>query len=223
MAKTVEPLVSNLIDDDPYSDRRYHQIKNNIQDLYFQMQPYERDRNREIVKKVYAGDQSDTPYSPEWTELEKKHSAARKELDDLLNGRYSRLVKNLGRKEYKGFSPSDRATDGSKDITGSDRLYALYEYALKHDLDFGKVLAYDLESYPDRGIPKTLEFSNDKFELFPGRIGGDHWRKATPQDLEDYKKNGDRFGAIKDGWRHISTGTNYGNDIFQLLGKENFK
>ena len=223
MAKTINPIVEDLINEDPYSSRQEQLLRKELREAALNVSPYESDRSRAIIKKIMAGDNSDTPYTPEHAQANERWKKARGDFDNFLKGKYDALASKLGRKSYEGFTPHDRETDGSKDITGPDRLYALYEYALKHDLDFGKVLAGDLESYPDRGIPKTLEFSNDKFELFPGRIGGDHWRKATKEDLEDYKKNGDRFGEIKDGWRHISTGTNYGSDIADLLAKENFK
>lgn len=136
---------------------------------------------------------------------------------------------NLNRKRYENFNPYpsripiDKTNPGgSPDVTGADRIYALYQHALDNNLDFARVLAHDREYYPDR-TPNTIEFANERFDLWPGSSGGDHWKKATQKDLDDYAKNGDRFGEIKDGWKHISTGTRYGDDIFRLLEKENFK
>lgn len=136
---------------------------------------------------------------------------------------------NLNRKRYENFDPYPNSIPinkenpgGSPDVTGPDRIYALYQHALDNNLDFARVLAHDREYFPNR-TPNTLEFENERFDLTPGSSGGDHWRKATQKDLDDYAKNGDRFGEIKDGWRHISTGTRYGDDIFRLLEKENFK
>lgn len=131
---------------------------------------------------------------------------------------------NLNRKRYENFNPYpsripiDKANPGgSPDVTGADRIYALYQHALDNNLDFARVLAHDREYYPDR-TPNTLEFANEKFDLFPGSSGGNHWKKVQEGENPD-----PRFGEVKDGWRHISTGTRYGDDIFRLLEKENFK
>lgn len=140
------------------------------------------------------------------------------------------VVKNLpNRKRYENFDPYPNSIPidpanpgGSPDVVGADRVYALFQHALDNNLDFARVFAHDRERFPDR-TPNVLEFENDRYDLFNGSSGGDHWRRATPQELEDYKKNGDRFGEIKDGWRHISRGTRYGDDIFDLLSKGDFK
>lgn len=139
----------------------------------------------------------------------------------------SEALLNLGRKRYENFNPYPTSTPidpdnpgGSPEVVGNDRIYALFQHALDNNLDFARVLANDRERYPDR-TPNTLTFANDRFDLFPGSGGGDYWRKATPEDYELYKKTGDKFGEIKDGWRHISRGTRYGDNIFDLLAKEN--
>ena len=117
----------------------------------------------------------------------------------------------MGRKVYENFYPHPTSypvpkdnPGGTPEITGSDRVYALYQYALDNNLDFGRLLANDRQNFPDR-TPNTLEFADTKFELNPGSIGGKH------------------YGRNNNDWNEISTGTNYGNDIFELLAKENFK
>ena len=151
--------------------------------------------------------------------------------DDTLDWLKPRpKIKNLpNRKRYENFDPYPNSTPinpqnpgGSPDVVGADRIYALFQHAIDNNLDFAKVLANDRERFPDR-TPNVLEFENDRFDLFNGSSGGDHWKRATPKDIEDYQKNGDRFGEIKDGWRHISRGTRYGDDIFNLLLKGDFK
>ena len=115
------------------------------------------------------------------------------------------------RKRYEKFNPyptsipiDPKNPGGSPDVVGADRVYALYQHALDNDLDFARVFAHDRERYPDR-TPNVLEFENDKFELFPGSSGGDYFKK----------KNGN--------WEHVSRGTRYGENIFDLLGKGDFK
>lgn len=139
------------------------------------------------------------------------------------------LETKLNRKKYENFNPYPTSTPidpknpgGSPDVVGADRIYALYQHALDNNLDFARVLYNDRQRYPER-TPNTLEFENERFDLFNGNSGGDHWRRATPEDLENYKKYGDKYGEIKDGWKHISRGSNYGDDILRLLATENFK
>lgn len=220
--KSPNPIIEELTDEDEFSPRKERALTNQLKDLYLQMVPYNEARNREIVRKIYANDDSDTPYSEEYNALSQKHGEIKKQLDALLNGRADRTMSQLGRKRYENFYPHPNSVPvdpknpgGSPEITGADRIYALYDYAMRKGLDFGKLLYDDREYFPDR-TPNTLEFSNAKFDLLPGRIGGDHWEKATPTDTG-------KFGELKDGWKHISTGTNYGSDIADWLGKENFK
>ena len=134
----------------------------------------------------------------------------------------SEALFNLGRKRYENFNPYPTSTPidpnnpgGSPEVVGNDRIYALFQHALDNNLDFARVLYNDRERYPDR-TPNTLVFANEKFELGKGHSGGDHWRKI--QEGENPDPN---YGEIKDGWRHISRGTNYGSDIYRLLAKEN--
>lgn len=227
--KNPNSIIEELTDDDEFSPRKEQALRNQLRDLYLQMQPYVSERDREIIRKIYANDKSDTPYSEEYNQLSAKHSAIRDKLYALLNGRADRTMNQFGRKKYENFTPHPNSIPvdpknpgGTPEITGADRVYALYDYAMRKGLDFGKVLYDDRHYFPDR-TPDVLEFSNQRFNLGKGHLGGDQWRKATPEDLENYKKNGDRFGEIKDGWKHISAGTNYGSDISDLLAKENFK
>ncbi len=220
--KSPNPIIEELTDEDEFSPRKEQALRNQLRDLYMQMVPYSDARNREIVRKINVGDNSDTPYSDEYNALSQKHGEIKKQLDALLNGRADRTMNQFGRKKYENFKPYPNSVPvdpnnpgGSPEITGADRIYALYDYAMRNGIDFGKVLYDDRQYFPDR-TPNTLEFSNAKFDLHSGNLGGDHWRKATPTDTGD-------FGELKDGWKHISTGTNYGTDIGDLLAKENFK
>ena len=220
--KNVNQIVEDLIDEDPYSPRKEQALRNQLRDLYLQMVPFSDERNREIIRKINAGDKSDTPYPDEYNRLSAQHSNVRDQLNALYGGRADRVLNQLGRKKYENFAPypnsipvNPQNPGGSPEITGADRIYALYDYATRKGLDFGKLLYDDRHYFPDR-TPNTLEFSDAKFDLHPGNLGGDHWRKATPTDTGE-------FGELKDGWKHISTGTNYGTDIADWLGKENFK
>lgn len=125
----------------------------------------------------------------------------------------------LNRKVYENFYPYPTSfpvdpnnPGGSPDVVGADRVYALYQHALDNNLDFGRVLANDRQFFPDR-TPNVLEFKDNRFELEPGSLRGKHFGRG----------NGKMYDPKSTQWTEISTGTNYGKDIFDLLSKENFK
>lgn len=211
MAKTPIELANQFADDSPYSPYREQQIRKEMADLRDQMRPFEDERNREIIRKINAGETGDTPYSDEYTKLYNQHKAKYDLLEEIYKGRYQDTANKLGRKRYENFDPypagipiDPNKVQGSPDITGADRLYALYQHAVENNQNPYNFLTDDRIYFPDR-TPSVIEFENDKFELGKGS-GGDHYRK---------NKNGE--------WEHVSTGTQYGEDIFNLLGKENIK
>lgn len=187
------------------------------------MNPRQEAANKEFNKALMAG--KPLPKDPAILGIDSKtYQSLLHDYDNIFKGRYKKLSEKLGRKDYGDFTPypnsipiNSKNPGGRPDVTGADRIYAMYQHALQNRLDFGKVLADDRRYFPDR-TPNTLEFANDKFILSPGSTGGDHWRRVKPGENPD-----SRFGEIKDGWRHISAGTRYEDEIYDLLGKENFK
>lgn len=190
----------------PLDLNNYDSVNNRMRELNRLMQPYSEARDREIIRKIKAGDNSDTPYGEEYDKLNNEWKDLEKVRTNILNKKYDDIAQKLGRKTYN-FSHDRDYVDNLK---GDDRLYAMHEYGIKNPwLDINKVVLDDAEQHPEdyNGI---YEFDNDKYEFGKGMGSVDYYKK----DPTDAKQ-----------WNHVYTGTGYGSieELMKRLNEQNFK